>query len=135
VPPPFAEPVARSRTLVSRPGLGTLPCLFTSVDGDSPILASRTAALLGTLAAALGRREINIGVVAFIDSGVFQDLPFRADIAVLLRHVDELIDALEIITLPIAIFFHPDVSCDAAVVEPLQQFAVAVGGIRGQSLG
>ena len=55
-------------------------------------------------------------VVAFIDSVVFQDFAFRADVAVLLRHVGELVDAIEIITLPIAIFFHPHVTCDAAVM-------------------
>jgi hypothetical protein len=33
-------------------------------------------------------------VVALIDSGVFQDFAFRADITVLLRHVGELVDAI-----------------------------------------
>src|SRR6202011_438201 len=73
----------------SCPGLGTLPCRFTSVDGDRPILASRTAALLRALATTLRRRIINMGMVALIDSVVFQDFSFRADIAVLLRHVGE----------------------------------------------
>jgi len=35
-------------------------------------------------------------VVALIDSGVFQDFAFRADIAVLLGQVGELVDATEI---------------------------------------
>jgi hypothetical protein len=74
-------------------------------------------------------------VIALVDSGVFQDFAFRADIAVLLRHVGELVDAIEISWLPVRIFFHPHVTCDAAVVEPLQQFAVALGGVGGQSLG
>src|SRR5580765_8912243 len=113
----------------------TLPCLFTSVDGDRPILASRTATLLGALATALRCREINMCVVPLIDSGVFQDFAFRADITVLLGHVGELVDAIQISTLPIAIFFHPHVTYDAAVLEPLQKFPVAVGGIRGQGLG
>jgi hypothetical protein len=50
------------------------------MDGDRPILTSRTAALLGALATALRRREVNMGVVALIDSGAFQDFAFRADI-------------------------------------------------------
>ena len=62
------------------------------MDGDRPILASRTATLLGALATALRCREINMCVVVLIDSGVFQDLAFRADITVLLRHVGELVD-------------------------------------------
>ena len=77
-----------------------LPCLFTSVDGDSPILASRAAALLGALATALGRREVNMCVVALIDSGVFQDFAFRTDITVLLGNIGELVDAIEISRLP-----------------------------------
>ena len=36
---------------------------------------------------------------------------------------------------PLGFSFHPDVTRDAALIQPLQQFAVAVGGIRGQSLG
>src|SRR5215475_12249933 len=76
-----------------------------------------------------------MGVVALIDSVVFQDFSFGADKAVLLRHVSEPIDTIEISRLPLRVFFYPDVTCDAALIEPLQQFAVAVGGIRGQSLG
>src|SRR5262249_15390391 len=57
----------------SGPGLGRLPCLFTSVDGDRSILAARTAALLRALATTLGRPIIKMGVVAFIDSVAFQD--------------------------------------------------------------
>ena len=64
----------------------------------------------------------------------FQDFAFRAEIAVLLRHVGERVDALEISRLPIRIFFHRDVTCDAPLIEPLQQFAVALGGIRRQRL-
>jgi hypothetical protein len=37
-----------------------------------------------------------MGVVALIDSGVFQDFAFGAEIAVLLGRVGELIDAIEI---------------------------------------
>ena len=65
-----------------------------------------------------------------IDANVFQRLAFWADIAILLRPVGELLDVIEI-SRPIGIFFHADISRDAAVVEPLQKFAVAVGGIGG----
>jgi len=75
-----------------------------------------------------------MGMVALIDSVVFQDFAFRTDIAVLLRHVSELVDAIEISRLPVRIFFHPDVTCDAALIEPLQQFAVAVGTQKAAGL-
>src|SRR5579872_6052177 len=68
-------------------------------------------------------------VVVLIDSGVFQDFAFRADITVLLRHVGELVDAIQVRRLPLGIFFHPNVTCDAALIEPLQHFPIAVGGI------
>ena len=88
----------------SGPGPGTLPCLFTSVDLDHPILASRAVALLGAVATALRRRIIKMGVVALMDADVFQDFAFRADIAVLRRHVGELVDAIEI-RRPIGFYF------------------------------
>ena len=69
-----------------------------------------------------------MSAVERIDSDVLQDFAFRADIAVLLGYVSELVDAIEI-SPPIGIFFHPDVSRDAALIEPWQQFAVAIGGI------
>src|SRR5436190_17825344 len=97
----------------------SLPRRLAGVDGKGPILASRAAALLRALATALHRRIINVGAVARIDSGVLQDFAFRAEIAVLLGYVGELLDAIEI-SRPIGIFFHPDVSSDAAVVQPLQ---------------
>src|SRR5579863_7152849 len=109
--------------------MGTLPRLFTSVDGDRPILASRAATLLRALATALRCREVDMCVVVLIDSGVFQNFAFRADITVLLRHVGELVDAIQVRRLPLGIFFHPNVTCDAALIEPLQHFPIAVGGI------
>ena len=99
--------------------MGTLPCLFTSVDGDRPILASRTATLLGALATALRCREINMCVVVLVNSGVLQNFAFRADITVLLRHVGELVDAIQISRLPLRIFFHPNVTGDAALARIL----------------
>jgi len=66
------------------------------MDGDRPILASRAAALLRALATAFHRRIINGRAVARIDSDVLQDFAFRADIAVLLGYVGELVDATEI---------------------------------------
>src|SRR5215469_8655249 len=113
--------------------MGTLPRWLTGMDGDRPILASRAAALLRAVATALLCRVINVSAIAWIDAHVFQGLALRADIAVLLGQVSELVDAIEIAR-PIGIFFHPDVRSDAAVIQPLQQFAVAVGGIRGQRL-
>jgi len=74
-----------------------------------------------------------MGVVEGIDSDILQWFAFRADIGVLLGHVGELINAIET-SRPIGIFFYPDVSRDATLLEPLQKFAVSVGGIRGQSL-
>src|SRR5215469_11544955 len=103
------------------------------MDGDRSILAARAAALLGAFTTAFHRRIINVGAVACIDSDILQDFPFRADIAVLLGYVAELFDAIKI-RRPIRVFFYPDIRSDAAVIEPLQQFAVAVGGIRRQSL-
>src|SRR5271154_5424024 len=63
----------------------------------------------------------------------FKNLPSGAEIAVLLGHVGELVDAIQI-RRPIGIFFHPDVSSDAALIQPLQQFTIAVGSICRQSL-
>jgi len=77
-------------------GVRTLPCGLTSMDGKSPILTSRAAALLGAFATALHRRIINVCAVARIDSDVLQDFAFRADIEVLLGYVGELVDAVEI---------------------------------------
>jgi len=97
----------------------TLPRGLTSMDGKGPILASRAAALLGALATALHRRIINVCAVARIDSDVLQDFAFRADIAVLLGYVGELVDAIEI-SRPIGIFFNPDVGSDTTFIKPLQ---------------
>ena len=113
--------------------MGTLPRGLTGMDGKGPILASRAAALLRAVATALHRRVINVSAVARIDADVLQEFAFRAEIAVLLGHVGELVDAIEI-GRPIGIFFHPDVRSDTALIQPLQQFAVAVGGIRRQRL-
>ena len=93
-----------------------------------------SSGILRALTTALHRRIIKVSAVARIDADVFQRLAFWADIAVLFGHVGELVDAIEI-RRPIRIFLHPDVSRDAALIEPLQQFAVAVAGIRGQSCG
>jgi hypothetical protein len=57
--------------------------------------------------------------VARIDSDVLQDFAFRAEIAVLLGYVGELLDAIEI-SRPIGIFFHPDVRSDTTFIKPLQ---------------
>ena len=114
-------------------GVGTLPRWFTGVDGQRPILASRVAALLRTVATALRRRVINVSAVALIDAGVFQEFAFWAEIAILFGHVGKLVDAIEVRRRS-RIFFYPDVSSDATLIEPLQKFAVAVGRIRRQSL-
>jgi len=58
-----------------------------------------------------------VSAVERIDADVFQRLAFWADLAVLLGHVGELVDALEI-RRPIGIFFHQDVSRDAALIDP-----------------
>jgi len=70
---------------------------------DESSLRERSSDPLGLescAATAFRRREVNMCVVALIDSGVFQDFAFRADISVLLRHVGELVDAIEISRLP-----------------------------------
>ena len=113
--------------------MGTLPRWLAGVDGQGPILASRAAALLRAVATALHRREINVSAVALVDTGVFQEFALRAEIAILLGHVAEPVDAIEV-SRRRGILFHPDVSSDAALIEPLQQFTVAVGSIRRQSL-
>jgi hypothetical protein len=68
-----------------------------------------------------------------IDSDVLQEFALRTEIAALLGNVGELVDAIEVCRRS-RIFSYPDVSRNAAFLEPLQQFAVAVGGIRRQSL-
>jgi len=95
-------------------GVGTLLRWLTSMDGDRPILASRATALLRALTTALRRRIINMGVLALIDSGIFQNFAFGAEIAILLGHVSEPIDAIEI-SRTVGIFFHPDIGSDTAV--------------------
>src|SRR5215467_6267013 len=109
-----------------------LPCLFTSMDLDHPKLTSRAAALLRAVTTTLWRRIIKMGVVARMDSHIFQWFAFRTYVAVLLRHVGEPVNAIE--TTRVGIFFHSDVSFYAALIKPLQHFAVAVGGIRGHRL-
>ena len=74
-----------------------------------------------------------MSAVALIDADVFQEFAFRAEIAVLLGHVGELVDAVKVRRRS-GIFLYPDVSSDATFIEPLQQFAVAVGGVRRQRL-
>ena len=97
-------------------GMGTLPRWLADVDGKGPILAARAAALLRAVATALHRRIIKVSAVERIDSDVLQDFAFRADIAVLLGYVSELVDAIEI-RRPIRIFFHPDVRSDAVLIK------------------
>ena len=74
-----------------------------------------------------------MGPVQRIDTHVLQLLAFRTDIAVLFRQVGELLDPIEI-ALPQRIFFDPDIRGDTAIVEPLQQFTVAVGVVGRQTL-
>ena len=100
-------------------GMGTLPRWLADVDGKGPILAARAAALLRAFATALDRRIIKVSAVERIDPDVLQEFALRAEIAVLLGQVGELVDAIEI-SLRSWIFLDPDVSRDAALLEPLQ---------------
>ena len=108
-------------------GMSTLPRWLADVDGKGPILAARAAALLGAFATALHRRIIKVSAVEGIDPDVLQEFALRAEIAVLLGQVGELVDAIEVGRRS-GIFLDPDVRRDATLIEPLQQFAVAVGG-------
>ena len=94
------------------------------------ILASRAAALLGALATAFHRRVIKVSAVALIGRRISEAcVPGGYSRSLWHRPVH-----LYVPDRPIGIFFHPDVGSDAAFIESSQQFAVAIGGIRGQCL-
>src|SRR5437773_2809436 len=103
------------------------------MDRDRTELAARALRLLPTSSTALNRRVVPVRTVPFVNTHVVQWLACGAQIAVFFRHVRELLDPVSIRG-RVRTFLHPNVRRNPTIIEPLQQFAVALGGVRGQRL-
>src|ERR1035437_6381729 len=107
------------------------PSWFVDMDRDLSIAACGAQSFLRAVAATFSRGLIKVHSVARVNSDIGQLFTFRAGIAVAVRHVGELLDAIEI-AFRKWVFLHAKPPDETVVWQYAQTDSRAVASISGQ---